>query len=107
MSKKKINDPHAEREAKNYRDPIPSREAIIEFLAERTELMKFHRLAEEIAAPGKGQIRALITIAGNPVISAPDAGKLDQALPALDCMVSQIHLLCGAPSSATAPNPSA
>ena len=38
-------------------------------------------LAEEIATPGKGQIRALITIAGNPVISAPDAAKLDAALP--------------------------
>ena len=45
-------------------------------------------LAEEIATPGKGQIRALITIAGNPVLSAPDAGKLDAALPGLDCMVS-------------------
>ena len=45
-------------------------------------------LAEEIATPGEGQIRALITIAGNPVISAPDAGKLDAALPQLDCMVS-------------------
>ena len=45
-------------------------------------------MAEEIATPGKGQIRALITIAGNPVISSPDAAKLDAALPALDCMVS-------------------
>jgi anaerobic selenocysteine-containing dehydrogenase len=45
-------------------------------------------LAEEIAAPGPGQIRALITIAGNPVISAPDAGKLDAALPELECMIS-------------------
>jgi anaerobic selenocysteine-containing dehydrogenase len=45
-------------------------------------------LAEEIATPGEGRIRALITIAGNPVISAPDAGALDAALPALDCMIS-------------------
>jgi len=45
-------------------------------------------LAEEIATPGKGQLRALITIAGNPVLSAPDAAKLDAALPGLDCMVS-------------------
>ena len=28
-------------------------------------------LAEEIDTPGEGQIRALITVAGNPVISAP------------------------------------
>jgi anaerobic selenocysteine-containing dehydrogenase len=45
-------------------------------------------LAEEIATPGAGQIRALVTIAGNPVISSPDAAKLDAALPLLDCMVS-------------------
>jgi anaerobic selenocysteine-containing dehydrogenase len=45
-------------------------------------------LAEEIAAPGEGQIRGLITIAGNPVISAPDAARLDAALPRLECMIS-------------------
>jgi anaerobic selenocysteine-containing dehydrogenase len=45
-------------------------------------------LAEEIATPGDGQIRALITIAGNPVISAPESDRLDRALPLLDCMVS-------------------
>ncbi len=45
-------------------------------------------LAEEIEAPGAGQIKALITIAGNPVLSSPDAGKLDAALPKLECMVS-------------------
>jgi anaerobic selenocysteine-containing dehydrogenase len=45
-------------------------------------------LAEEIATPGPGQIKALITIAGNPVLSAPDSAKLDAALPGLDCMIS-------------------
>jgi anaerobic selenocysteine-containing dehydrogenase len=45
-------------------------------------------LAEEIATPGEGQIKALFTIAGNPVLSAPDAARLDAALPALECMVS-------------------
>lgn len=45
-------------------------------------------LSEEIATPGDGQIKSLITIAGNPVISSPDAGKLDEALPMLDCMIS-------------------
>jgi anaerobic selenocysteine-containing dehydrogenase len=45
-------------------------------------------LAEEISTPGEGRIRALLTIAGNPVISAPDAGRLDDALPLLDAMVS-------------------
>jgi anaerobic selenocysteine-containing dehydrogenase len=45
-------------------------------------------LAEEIATPGEGQIRALITIAGNPVISTPGAARLDASLPLLECMVS-------------------
>jgi anaerobic selenocysteine-containing dehydrogenase len=45
-------------------------------------------LAEEIATPGEGQIKALVTIAGNPVISAPDAGRLDEALPELEAMIS-------------------
>jgi anaerobic selenocysteine-containing dehydrogenase len=45
-------------------------------------------LAEEIAAPGPGQIKALVTVAGNPVISSPDAGRLDEALPLLECMIS-------------------
>ncbi len=45
-------------------------------------------LAEEIATPGDGQLRGLITIAGNPVISSPDAGHLDAALPSLECLIS-------------------
>jgi len=45
-------------------------------------------LAEEIATPGKGRTRALITVAGNPVLSSPDAGRLDEALPLLDAMIS-------------------
>ncbi len=45
-------------------------------------------LAEEIATPGDGQLKALISIAGNPAISAPDAAKLDAALPELECMIA-------------------
>jgi len=45
-------------------------------------------LAEEIAEPGEGQIKALITMAGNPVLSAPGGDRLDEALPKLDCMIS-------------------
>jgi anaerobic selenocysteine-containing dehydrogenase len=45
-------------------------------------------LAEEITTPGPGRIRALFTVAGNPVISTPGAGELDAALPQLDCMIS-------------------
>lgn len=45
-------------------------------------------LAEEIDTPGDGQIRALITVAGNPVLSTPNSGRLDAALDSLDFMVA-------------------
>jgi len=45
-------------------------------------------LAEEIETPGEGQIRALITIAGNPVLSTPNGAHLARALDQLDFMVS-------------------
>jgi len=45
-------------------------------------------MAEEMDTPGQGQIRALVTIAGNPVLSTPNSGRLDAALAQLDCMVS-------------------
>ncbi len=45
-------------------------------------------LAEEIATPGEGRIRALFTVAGNPVLSTPGGDHLDEALAGLDCMIS-------------------
>ncbi|HVL00456.1 MAG TPA: molybdopterin-dependent oxidoreductase, partial [Dongiaceae bacterium] len=45
-------------------------------------------LAEEINTPGDGQIRALITGAGNPVLSTPNGQQLERALVSLDFMVS-------------------
>ncbi|MGW6408836.1 molybdopterin-dependent oxidoreductase [Streptomyces vinaceus] len=45
-------------------------------------------LAEEIETPGEGRIRALVAIAANPVLSAPDGRRLDEALAGLDFMVS-------------------
>ncbi|MFD4694274.1 molybdopterin oxidoreductase family protein [Streptomyces sp. NPDC058463] len=46
-------------------------------------------LAEEIETPGEGRIRALVVVAGNPVLSAPDGDRLDRALAeGLDFMVS-------------------
>ena len=41
-------------------------------------------LAEEMLTPGEGQIKALITNAGNPVLSAPNGKKMEQALAGLD-----------------------
>jgi anaerobic selenocysteine-containing dehydrogenase len=45
-------------------------------------------LAEEIETTGPGQVRALITIATNPVLSSPNGPRLAQALASLDFMVS-------------------
>ncbi len=45
-------------------------------------------LAEEIETPGEGQVRALLTLAGNPAVSTPDSARLDKALAALEFMVS-------------------
>jgi anaerobic selenocysteine-containing dehydrogenase len=45
-------------------------------------------LADEIETPGPGQVRALITVAGNPVMSTPDSRRLDDALGSLEFMVS-------------------
>ena len=45
-------------------------------------------LCEEISTPGEGQIRALFTSAGNPVLSTPDGKALDKALGSLAFMAS-------------------
>ena len=45
-------------------------------------------LAEEIETPGAGQVRALVTSAGNPVLSTPNGARLERALATLDFMVS-------------------
>jgi anaerobic selenocysteine-containing dehydrogenase len=45
-------------------------------------------LAEEIETPGEGQVRALITVAGNPLVSAPNAGRLERAVETLDFMLA-------------------
>lgn len=45
-------------------------------------------LAEEIETPGDSQVRALITIASNPVLSAPNGPRIAAALDALELMVS-------------------
>jgi anaerobic selenocysteine-containing dehydrogenase len=45
-------------------------------------------LADEILTEGPGQVHAMITVAGNPAASTPDAGRLDRALEGLDFMVA-------------------
>ncbi|TMR41546.1 molybdopterin oxidoreductase family protein [Actinomadura geliboluensis] len=45
-------------------------------------------LADELETPGEGQVRALVTIGGNPALSSPNAARLDRALAGLEFMVS-------------------
>jgi anaerobic selenocysteine-containing dehydrogenase len=45
-------------------------------------------LAEEILTEGPGQIKALVTTAGNPVLSTPNGRELDRAFASLEFMVS-------------------
>ena len=45
-------------------------------------------LADEIETPGEGQVRALITFAGNPAVSVPNSDRLAKAISELDFMVS-------------------
>ena len=45
-------------------------------------------LAEEMLTPGDGQVRALVTVAGNPVLSTPNGARLDAALADLDFMLA-------------------
>jgi len=45
-------------------------------------------LAEEILTEGAGQIKALVTHAGNPVLSTPNGRELDRALEGLEFIVS-------------------
>ncbi len=44
-------------------------------------------LADEILTPGDGQVRALISVGGNPVVGFPDQAKMVKALDDLDLFV--------------------
>ena len=45
-------------------------------------------MAEEILTKGEGQIRAMVTSCGNPVLSVPNGGRLDEAFEDLELMIS-------------------
>lgn len=55
----RIHDPEAEREARRYARPIPSREAILALLVERGELMKAERIAEALGLDEESDREAL------------------------------------------------
>ncbi len=45
-------------------------------------------MAEEIDTPGAGQIRAMVVVGGNPILSTPNSEQLDASFASLDFMVS-------------------
>ena len=45
-------------------------------------------MAEEILTPGEGQIKAMVTMAGNPVLSTPNGAQIEQAFSSLDFILS-------------------
>jgi len=56
---KKITDPHAEREAQKYDNPIPSREYILNYLKDCGHLMRREELAEALGITDPEQLEAL------------------------------------------------
>lgn len=60
-------------------------------------------LAEEMSSPEEGRIRALVTSAGNPVLSTPNGRQLEAALPGLDFMVSTIIWRSATPRATARP----
>ena len=59
MTRKKRHDPNAEREAQKYDNPIPSRELIMEVLADEGEPMSMKRVASALGLAGDDELEAL------------------------------------------------
>ncbi len=57
-------------------------------LPETSSELPVATLADEILTPGDDQVRALLTMSGNPVLSTPDGKRLGEALAGLDFMVA-------------------
>jgi ribonuclease R len=55
-----VADPFAEREARRYEFPIPSREAIVAFLSQRQELMNAERIAQALECTDPQPFDALV-----------------------------------------------
>lgn len=50
-------------------------------------------MAEEMETSGEGQIKAMVTVAGNPVLTAPNGRRIEEGLEKLDFMLSvDIHI---------------
>src|SRR4029078_11138379 len=70
------------------RGSFARRHSRVSKLPEFTGEFPLAALAEEILTSGQGQVKALVTLAGNPVLSTPNGRELDRALESLEFMVS-------------------
>lgn len=57
-------------------------------LPEFSDELPVATLADEMITPGPGQIKALLLVAGNPVLSSPNGARLDAAMSGLDFCVA-------------------
>lgn len=64
------------------------RQSNVHGLPEFTGEFPVATLADEILTPGENQIKAMVTIAGNPVLSTPNGKRLEQAFESLEFMVA-------------------
>ena len=64
------------------------RQSRVHGLPEFTGEFPVATLADEILTPGKGQIKAMVTIASNPVLSTPNGKQLEKAFESLEFMVA-------------------
>lgn len=64
------------------------RQSRVKGLPEFTGEFPVSTLADEILTPGENQIKAMITIAGNPVLSTPNGNQLEKAFESLEFMVA-------------------
>ena len=64
------------------------RQSRVHNLPEFTGEFPVATLADEILTPGEDQIKMMVTIAGNPVLSTPNGKKLEEALESLEYMVA-------------------
>ena len=81
-------DPISAPESLAARGSFARRHSRVRKLPEFTGEFPVAALAEEILTEGPEQVKALVTLAGNPVLSTPNGRELDRALASLDFMVS-------------------
>lgn len=59
MSEKKLNDPHSNREAEKYDNPIPSREFILELLKQNNRPLTRRSISKLLGLSGEDEVEAL------------------------------------------------